>query len=98
MANAFNARSLAAMGADRATVEFFKQLYDRTGGATGITVTLDDLEVIVFSLADRLASVRSGQNRLSDLERRVNALERARKSPVPRDIVSRIETLETLTL
>ncbi len=97
MANAFNARALSAMGADRATVEFFRQLYDRTGGAGGITVTLDDLETIVFSLADRLSSLNATRTRIAELEQRVNDLER-RKKQTPRDLVSRIETLETLIL
>ncbi len=97
MANAFNARALSAMGADRATVEFFRQLYDRTGGTGGITVTLDDLDPIVFSIADRLSSLNATRTPIAELEQRVNNLER-RKKQTPRDLVSRIETLETLIL
>ncbi len=97
MANAFNARALSAMGADRATVEFFRQLYDRTGGAGGITVTLDDLETIVFSLADRLSSLNATRTRIAELEQKVSELEQ-RRHRIPRDLVSRIETLEALII
>lgn len=64
----FNAAALYAAGMSRPTVEMFRQIYDRTGGNSTVTLNTAEAETLLFELQAKVNQVVALRARMQSLE------------------------------